>query len=351
MTELTIESVALMFGKPVAGLGKRSVCPIRKHKRADKSFTMFRSSTGTALWKCHSCDAPNNVGDAVKLYALLGGMDRKNAWLELREKGYDVPGARERVDRTPSRPARRASMSVVGRRPENTPVLPMPNERWDELRLQRLGAVEKFAKARGLDAHLLRELDVVDVDYDVVGFGYRDPATGTPCRVKARAIERKTFWIEPRAKEGETGVALSPLYLADRIETPAGLLGVVVVVEGEVDALTLKHVGIKNVVSLPDGCGSASKVDLRPLWYRSSMILSAVDADAEGDKAHRDLFARCKAMQKEIGRVRWERSDGTAFKDANEALLAGWGKDDFMACLQRVANEMRGFEVNLASAC
>jgi hypothetical protein len=354
MRELTIHEVARMFGKSVDTIGKRSHCPIRKHKREDKTFKVFRTAEGSVLWKCFSCDKPDDAGDAVKLYSLLGGVDRKTAWLELKDQGFAVPGATEsdRPGQRQSRPPLRKTVTPIeGRPPEPRSIIAMPDDRWEELRLQRLGAVERFARERGLDATSIRKLDVVDMGYDAVGFGYRDPATGKPCRVKARALDRKTFWIEPRAKKGEEGVALSPLYMADKLEVLQGIQGIAVITEGEVDALTLRHMGIRNVVSLPDGSGSASKVDLKPLWFRSALILSAVDSDDEGDRAHRDLYARCVAMQKQIARVRWQLGSGPLFKDANDALKAGWNREQFVACLQQSANDLRGYEVNLASAC
>jgi len=351
MRELTIHEVASIFGKTLAPVGKRSICPIRNHRREDKTFSVFRGSDGKILWKCFSCDAPNDCGDEVKLYGLLSGMDRKEAWHALRDMGYAVPGAKDGHERPSRLPLRKAVIPIAGRSEALREVLPFAQDRWDLIRLQRLGAVEKFAEARRLPPDLLRDLDVVDIAHDAVGFGYRDPSTGTPCRVKARALERKTFWIEPRAREGESGVALSPLYLADKLDTPAGIQSVIVVTEGEVDALTLRSVGIRNTVSLPDGAGSASKVDLRPIWYRCSLVLSAVDADEDGERAHRELYGRSMAMQKPIARVRWQIGDGRVFKDANEALVAGWTREQFVACLQAAANQLRGYEVNLASAC
>lgn len=343
---LTIESVAAMFGRSVPPVGKRSLCVIRKHKRADKSFSVFQSRDGVPLWKCHSCDSPDNVGDAVKLYALLTGQDRKAAWNDLREQGYEVPGMKDGPREPVQRPRPRA-IPIQGAEAPQKQIVPLDPRRWDELRSNRMGAVERFALARGLDPDYLRELDVVDVARDAVGFGYRDPKTGGGCRVKVRAIERKAFWIEPR---GEGATALSPLYLAHDLRSESDA-PYVVVVEGEVDALTLRCFGIRQVVSLPDGASSASKVDLSPLWYRSAVVLSATDADSEGDKAHRDLFGRVMGMGRQIARVRWVGRDGRAWKDANEALVEGaFSREDFVRCLEQAASQLLGYEVDFASA-
>lgn len=350
MRELTMNEVASMFGRAIAPLGKRSSCPIRNHKRADKTFSLFRTSEGKTLWKCFSCDSPNNCGDALKLYALLSGVERKEAWHALREMGYAVPGAKDGPERPSRPPLRKITAPIDGRSTSPKEIIPLPADRWHEIQQQRLGAVERFAKLRCLKPEVLRSFDVVDMAHDAVGFGYRNPSDGTPCRVKARALDRKTFWIEPRSRSAENAVALSPLYLAHKLSSPDGLQSVVVITEGEVDALTLQSVGIGNAVSLPDGSSSASKVDLKPVWYRASLVLSAVDADDEGDKAHRELYSRSVAMQKPIARVRWQLQGGRLYKDANEALVDGWEREQFIACLQQAAKELRGYEVTLATA-
>ena len=352
MTELTIHAVARMFGKSLEAPGRRSFCPIRAHRREDKSFSIFRASDGKWLWKCHCCDSGVNAGDALKLYCMRSGRDRREAWRELKEQGYAVPGATDepRASYRREEPPRRVVAPIEGRK-LSPRIIDLPEKRWQELSSARLGAVERFAALRGLDPEVCRLLDVVDVARDAIGFGYRDPETQKPCRVKVRALGKKAFWIEPRATDGEQGIALSPLYLAHGLDRTLGIEPVVTLVEGEVDALTLRSVGIRNVVSLPDGAGSGSRVDLKPLWSCSSLILSAVDADEEGEKAHRDIYLRFHGMRKEVARVRWQLDGGTVYKDANEARMAGWGKEQFAACMQYAANQLRGYDVNLATAC
>jgi len=354
MREPTIAEIASMFGKKVDA-GKRTFCLLRKHQRRDKTMGIFRGSDGSEMFKCWSCDPPDNAGDAIKLYQLLAGVDRNAAWRELRDRGYRVPGASDnyRGNSHSAPPVRKAVVPIEGRKPTADSILPLDLGLWRRWQEQRLGTVERFAEKRGLPAEALRRLDVVDISKDAIGFGYRDPATGLPCRVKVRTVERKSFWIEPRAPEGVSAVALSPLYLAHALQfLPGGLGTIMVMTEGEVDALTLRTVGINNVVSLPDGAQSANRVNLDPVWTGTALVLSAVDVDEEGDKAHFELFRRTTAMHKSIARVRWRKTDTeAAFKDANEALLAGFTRDDFLGCLQRAADEAMGFQVNLGQAC
>lgn len=348
---LTLADVASMFGHKLQPLGKRSFCPFRKHLRKDPTFRTFVSKKDgqTQLYKCWSCDPPSNVGDVVSFYGMLAGIDRKEAWHELRKKGYQVPGARFEA-RTNLRKTR-VVIPIEGDKPKPDAVLPLDLGLWRKWHDQRLGAVERFAEQRQLDPVALRRMDVVDVDRNTIGFGYRDPDTGLPCRVKVRPIDRKAFWMEPKAPDGVRAKALAPLYLAHAIQyDPTGIGTVMVVTEGEVDALTLRALGIKNAVSLPDGSSSAAKVDLSPIWTGVSLVLSAVDADDEGTRAHLDLFRRTSQMHINIGRVYW-RDGATTFKDANDALKAGFGREQFLSCLQQAADETLGFTANLASAC
>lgn len=347
MRPLNFWEVADHFGKKLAPLGRPSFCPIRKHTRTDKTFRTFVSKSGDLLYKCWSCDPPLNVGDSVGLYAALGNLDRKTAWLELKDAGYEVPGLKDEPRQTVRRalPSRRP---LEGDKPKPAGVLPLDLGKWRMWQEQRLGAVEKFAASRMLDAEALRKLDVVDIDLHTIGFGYRDPATGLPCRVKIRPIDRKAYWIEPKPPEGVQAKALGPLYLAHSFKRELGIGIVVVVTEGEVDALTLRSLGIPNVVSLPDGSLSAARVDLFPLWNGTSLLLSATDADEEGIKAHQELLVRTMNMGVACGRLTWQRDgSGVIHKDANDALMAGFTRQDFDNCMQRAADEAFGFAVNL----
>lgn len=350
MSEITVWQVASLLGKEIPQIGRRSLCPIRKHTRRDKSFTVFASSQGgVALWKCHSCDPPSNVGDAVGLYAAICGSGRRDAWLDLRQRGFEVPGLRDRGTVEPA--IRLLAKPIEGNKPKAADVLPLDQARWLELQANNTGAVELFAASRKMCASVMRSLGVVDVGARTIGFGYCDPVTGTPCRVKIRPLDRKAFWIEPKPTGGSAAKALAPLYLAHDLRRPPGIKLARVVTEGEVDALTLRAVGIRDVVSLPDGASSAGRVDLGPLWHGTAILLVATDSDRDGENAYRELLSRALRMGVPVARVRWSRSKTEApFKDANDAKLAGFELVDFSACLQLAADEALGFAVNLASA-
>ena len=338
--ELTLWSVGRLFGKSLPPVGKRSWCPIRKHRKSAKSFTVFRARSGAVLYKCHSCDPPVDVGDAVALYAALDNTDRRSAWATLKEQGYAVPGLREKG--APFRPARPAPVRrpvVPTRGEEPSATIPLDPQRWEEHLARRVGAVEKLAATRLLDPSVLRELDVVDIDATHVGFGYREPTRGVACRVKVRGLERKSFWVEPR---GDRGKALAPLYLAHALDQS---LRFAVVNEGELDALTLAQARLPNSVSLPDGARSAATVDLRPLRNYPLWLL-ATDADEAGRRGAEVLERRAARLGCQAVRVRW-KAGGSLFKDASEAWVAGARRATMAACLSDACHAALGYRVEI----
>jgi twinkle protein len=97
-----------------------------------------------------------------------------------------------------------------------------------------------------------------------------------------------------------------------------------IIVEGEIDALSLIEAGFDNVVSVPDGAPSpesknyASKFSFfepaEELFTRIRRVVIAVDADAPGQKLAEELVRRIG--EEKCSRVLWD--DGV--KDANDCL-------------------------------
>lgn len=343
--ELTVWDVGRIYGVPLPQLNRRGTCVFREHKRKQRHLSIFTSRSGDVLWKCHACDPPDNIGDAVGLFARLGGTDRTSAWKELRERGYNVPGLKDRPG-SPRRsaPLRKKPVPVRGRGP--TEVLPLDGEQWAAWAEQRTGAVERFAEQRALNAEALRKLDVVDFSTDCVGFGYRDPYEKVACRVKIRPLGRKTFWIEPRPVDGVNARALGPLYLAHALKRPMGVTTRAVITEGETDALSLATLDIDNVVSLPDGWESSGTADLEPISHGFGLWLVATDADEQGNQAYAKIAARGRRLGITTARVLWGK-DGTTYKDANEALQAGFVRSDFVHDLENAAERAFGYRVTV----
>lgn len=329
MKPLTIYAAAEHFGTHLEPPGKRSHCPFRQHKRGDKTFNVFVAASGTMLFKCFACDGATNVGDAVQFVANLEGVDRREACRRLRRLGFDIPPPGAASRGTVRRPAAVASPR---RNVTSQPRSALAPQRWAQLQSMRTGAVERFGAKRDLSPEVLRAHDVFDVDAMHIGFGYRDPVAGSPCRVKVRSLTRKTFYIEPKG-------APAPLYLAHRLDAH---LSFAVIVEGEVDAITLTHLEIPNVVSLPDGVPSAPRVDLHPI-ARLKLWVLITDADKVGDEAAATL--RDRAMKLGIGTTRvFIRDACETYKDANDAHCRGVSKHRFAAIVRAAigqANDAR----------
>lgn len=354
MRELTLWNVGQLLGVKLPRPGQKSKCPFRKHKRRDKTFRVYRSrKSGDELWKCWSCDAPENVGDAVSFYARFTGLERGDAYRDLMRKGFDLPGYDPNKDRG-------AAHRTYNRRPKGPPPIPvegtsqgpflrMDMDKWRVWKSACNGAVSRYAQDRSLDTDVLRLHDVVDVDSRCVGFGYRDPETGLPCRVKIRPVDRKTFWIEPRGSDGESR-AKGPLYLAHDLEVNLGQQEAVIITEGETDALSLRQLGYRNVVSLPDGAESAATVSVEPIAEGFQVWLVSTDNDEEGHRAYQTLRKRGRKLGVDVVRLIWgalikdETGDEVVeFKDANDALQAGFDRKDFDHCIERATETFLGY--------
>jgi 5S rRNA maturation endonuclease (ribonuclease M5) len=155
-----------------------------------------------------------------------------------------------------------------------------------------------------------------------VVFRYRG-LDGTVLYDKFRPIgDHKVFWRMPR---GQTSAlyGLGDLAGLDRSR--------VVIVEGELDVHALAAAGITGIVSVPDGAGSRLTSELLAPLAEFERVLIATDADDPGEELARRL-------RHELGARRCARvvlqDGGARFKDANDALKAGWTGDQFEAALQ-----------------
>jgi hypothetical protein len=157
-----------------------------------------------------------------------------------------------------------------------------------------------------------------------VAFRYYDPR-GRSLYDKFRLVgDEKVFWRRPAGASGA-------LYGLPGLSADAERLAIV---EGELDLHALRAAGVDGVLSVPDGAGSKiSDALLAPLAAVSDVVI-ATDADTAGDELARRLASalgpsRCR-------RARFT-SAGAVFKDANDALRAGWGLADFEAALADAA--------------
>jgi len=154
-----------------------------------------------------------------------------------------------------------------------------------------------------------------------VVFRYAD-ASGALLYDKYRPLgDRKVFWRTPRGRS-------SVLYGLADLPKDGGAR--VIVVEGELDLHALRAVGFDSVVSVPDGAGSRLTPEMLQPLGGYERILIATDADDPGEELARRL-------RQELGAKRCRRvvfRDGDAlFKDANDALKAGWTRERFDAVI------------------
>lgn len=349
MKTLTIREVGRLFGVELPDPPGKAHCPIRTHKRSDRTFRVFVSRKGEPIWKCWSCDAPNNMGDAIFLYALMAGIDRKAAWRRLAGDGYAVPGLGDggwhgaRTDASQSAYAKASRRIPVEGSPPKT-ILPFDPKLLEDNIHRKTGVLHEFAEKRGMTEAFMRAHGVVEmIGGPLVGFVYYHPETRLPTRIKVRGTREKVFWVEPRTdKDDKSGArAYAPLFLANELIPPDLSLEPVIITEGELDALALMSTGIQNVVSLPDGAAGALTADLSILFgYRYGVWLVATDDDGPGEKAYQTLRSRAAQETKDVAVLRVhfrgtnEAGELYSYKDANAALLDGFTRDDFLVCME-----------------
>lgn len=168
--------------------------------------------------------------------------------------------------------------------------------------------VIQWASSRGLDPSFVLAQGVgYDPGVKAIVFPFRDPK-GHLVGAKYRGIDRSDQWIKGVQPE---------LYVLD----PADLAKEkVVIVEGEVDALTLKSLKIPVVATL-----GASKCQGLHLLSTHRQVYLGYDMDAAGE-------AGAEKAAQEIGRYRCKRVEWK-LKDPNDMLQAGQEKE-ILECIR-----------------
>lgn len=197
---------------------------------------------------------------------------------------------------------------------------------------EQKGPLEALSHDRCIAEALLRSEGIVCVaaympqlEETVPCYAFPYVKNGELVNLKYRAVSQKAF----RQVSGAEKV----LYRQDSIKSDS-----VVIVEGEIDALSIVQAGFSSVVSVPDGAPApttknyASKFtyldqDPDPFDGVQSIIL-AVDKDEPGQVLQRELARRLGADRCSF--VTWP--DGC--KDANDALKQG-GVELIQRCIQQ----------------
>ncbi|XP_009362179.2 primase homolog protein [Pyrus x bretschneideri] len=154
---------------------------------------------------------------------------------------------------------------------------------------------------------------------DIIAFTYKRNGLLVAC--KYRTIE-KSYWQEKASEK--------ILYGIDDINDAAEII----IVEGEIDKLSLEEAGFCNCVSVPDGAPGKSSTKLPPvekdtayqyLWNckqnldKVSRIILATDNDKPGQALAKDIARRLGTHR--CWQVSWPKNDEVSYyKDANEVL-------------------------------
>jgi len=268
--------------------------PTRKHRR-DPSLSV---NLDDGVYHCHN--------DGCDFRGRLGGNG----------DGLDIPwpqGSTQKALRTYAKPTPAPATAQLG-----------PQTR-------------QFLRERKISLDIAEGLGVYanETDTAIVIPYHRD---GETVHVKYRSITKKRFW----ASKGTELI----LYNLDGCQGAADA----VIVEGELDALTLMTVGIDTVLSVPNGAFSlgqnpngklACLTSGQAIFDAAQRVLIAVDADEPGCALRDELVRRIGPEKCHI--VTWPADA----KDANEALLK-YGNDGVLDALKNASPAMS--KANLVSA-
>ncbi|PWA65540.1 toprim domain, Twinkle-like protein [Artemisia annua] len=206
-------------------------------------------------------------------------------------------------------------------------ILPKPSE--ETLRLEPIGdELIKYFAGRQITADILQKNVMQKIsNKSVIAFTYRRNGELVSCKFRNSKI--KEYW---QAKNGE-----KILYGLDGIKEGNDI----VIVEGELDKLSMEQAGIPNCVSVPDGAPQKVSKKL-PTKREDSNLRYLSDCYGHVDKASRIVLAtdgdqcdnvlrRCIALYNSITyflgflrcwRVTWPKKDeSSCYKDANEVLV------------------------------
>ncbi|PWA69065.1 toprim domain, Twinkle-like protein [Artemisia annua] len=201
-------------------------------------------------------------------------------------------------------------------------ILPKPSE--ETLRLEPIGdELIKYFAGRKITADILQKNAVMQKisNKSVIAFTYRRNGELVSCKFRNSKI--KEYW---QAKNGE-----KILYGLDGIKEGNDI----VIVEGELDKLSMEQAGIPNCVSVPDGAPQKVSKKL-PTKREDSNLRYLSDCYGHLDKASRIVLAtdgdQCGQALAEVlstvlgrercWRVTWPKKDeSSCYKDANEVLV------------------------------
>lgn len=185
--------------------------------------------------------------------------------------------------------------------------------------------LHKYFSERMISGETLRRNSVMQRRYgenqSVIAFTYWRDGVLVSCKYRDST---KNFWQESNTEK--------IFYGLDDIKGASDII----IVEGEMDKLSMEEAGFKNCVSVPDGAPPkvsdkdlpAEEKDMKYqyLWNckeyleKASRIILATDGDPPGQALAEELARRLG--RERCWRVRWpKKNDVEHFKDANEVLM------------------------------
>lgn len=243
----------------VSGRKIKTTCPKCGHTRKHKTNKSLSVQTDVGFWKCHNCGWKSG---------LTGANDRN-------------------AHRVYVRPAWPTCVGIDQQVPASL-------------------ALRQWMGSRGISVDTAREAGVLISDGHLI-FPYT--RGGELINIKHRAAGKK-FWMESDAE-----------LIFWNIDAISGE-PVVIITEGEIDALTYMEAGYKAVISVPNGASSSANADLTYLDSAIDILdqCEKVILSIDNDEAGAALEA---VLARRIGKEKCYRVQyPEGMKDANEVLLA-----------------------------
>ena len=185
--------------------------------------------------------------------------------------------------------------------------------------------VEKYLGLRGISTKTLDYADVQSDIYGNVAFHYYN-SNDILMTVKYRLGRKFNKEKDHNKCWSQKDSDFAPLlFNMNRIDPAKPLL----VVEGEIDCLSVIEAGYSNVVSIPNGCANSQWIQYNWEWLEQfDKIILWFDSDEPGVKARNDVIYRLGTWRTYYIEINPEDTtpNGARIKDANEVLYFK-GKD------------------------
>lgn len=182
---------------------------------------------------------------------------------------------------------------------------------------------KKYLESRGISYETCKYARVLSKNGAICFFNTNK--NGKIVGVKYRTIpkdgEKKKIWAHPGSE--------MTLLNWDKVPKDTDTL---YIVEGEIDMLSLLEIGIKNVVSVPNGAGSTDWIEIHYEWLQKfKKLILMLDNDKAGEEGIKHIIKRLKGSNNSLYKV-----DMIFYKDANEILCDEDGRTKLKNILNNI---------------